>query len=435
MSEKLPFLFHRHDLLMVDPDAELNTDAPVVRKYLRDGLPVVVRRPATNHEGVHCGIAIPGHKRFGFTVSRNAVRQIIKRPCAADLSLDLPGNPEVFGSYAWEYLTGVQYRHENSDIDLIYRISDLDDLPRNLPENCDAEIILPNGEGFSLREFNDDNSNILIKTDYDVYLTPKYYLTGENIDSGLIAAYAVNALREELFTYPKPGLVSMVDSGSHRDMDANHFMAAIKVLGPFFKQAAEAGSRTAGFAELIQIGIAAEQAMLNATGGVNTHRGAIFILGLLSAAAGYKLQHGGDLGEIVRKLWAEDIRQTVNPGSHGSEMQQRYGCGGAKTEAAAGFPTIYRYGLPVFTHQLPRNEVRVKCFFAMLPYVDDSTLLRRGGIEGRDFARDMAWNFDYADAERIHRQFVARNLSCGGVADLLAATIFIKSMEGLKWPV
>ncbi len=417
---------------MVDPEAESDSIDPAARDYLRKGLPVVVRRPSTNGEGVHCGIALPGRKRLGFVVPRQAVRRVIRRPRASNLSLNLPGNPEVFGSYAWEYLTGVQYRHRSSDIDLIYRNGKL---PENLPANCDAEIILANGEGFSLREFNDANPDILIKTDYDVYLAPKRYLNGQNIDSGMIAFHAVNALREELFTYPKPGLVSMIDSGSHRDMNAGHFLAAIKVLGPFFEQAAEAGSRAAAYSELCEIGIAAEQAMLSATGGVNTHRGAIFILGLLAAAAGYKLRHGGNFGEIVRELWGDDIQQNFNPRSHGNEMRRRYGCGGARAEAAEGFPTIYQYGLPAFDHSLPRNEARVRCFFAMLSHADDSTLLHRGGVAGRDFARNAARNSGYANAETIHRQFIERNLSCGGVADLLAAAIFIKSLEELTWPV
>ncbi|MFD1283242.1 triphosphoribosyl-dephospho-CoA synthase, partial [Methylobacterium goesingense] len=101
-----------------------------------------------------------------------------------------------------------------------------------------------------------------------------------------IARLATRCLQRELATYPKPGLVSHVDSGSHADMDASTFRASAAALAPFFADLAAAGAAGAGMAHLRRIGLAAESAMRAATGGVNTHRGAIFGLGLLSAAAG-----------------------------------------------------------------------------------------------------------------------------------------------------
>jgi triphosphoribosyl-dephospho-CoA synthase len=106
--------------------------------------------------------------------------------------------------------------------------------------------------------------------------------------SGLIAAAAVRALLEELATWPKPGLVSHVDNGSHDDMDAAMLQRSAEVLGPFFEELAQAGSDHDSMASLRAIGLRAEVSMLTATGGVNTHRGTIFGLGLLCAAAGLK---------------------------------------------------------------------------------------------------------------------------------------------------
>ena len=101
-----------------------------------------------------------------------------------------------------------------------------------------------------------------------------------------VAATARASLMAELNTWPKPGLVSHVDQGSHSDMDAATFEASAAAIEPFFARLTEVGATNAGMPELRSIGVAAEQAMLAATRGINTHRGAIFGLGLICAAAG-----------------------------------------------------------------------------------------------------------------------------------------------------
>ena len=101
-----------------------------------------------------------------------------------------------------------------------------------------------------------------------------------------VARLAVRSLHDELCLYPKPGLVSLVDNGSHDDMDATTFMRSLFSLRHYFRKICLAGWDDAPFAQLKQLGIAAEAAMLKATRGVNTHRGAIFSLGMLCATAG-----------------------------------------------------------------------------------------------------------------------------------------------------
>ena len=132
----------------------------------------------------------------------------------------------------------------------------------------------------------------------------------------LIAEQAHRALLHELAAWPKPGLVSYVDAGSHHDMDAAMLCRSAEALRPFFAALALAGWRGAGMNQLREIGMRAEAAMLSATGGVNTHRGAIFGLGLLSAAAGTianvskdgAVSAQGELGAIVAQRWGADIR-------------------------------------------------------------------------------------------------------------------------------
>src|SRR5271169_796091 len=160
-----------------------------------------------------------------------------------------------------------------------------------------------------------------------------------------IADRAVEALLAELAAWPKPGLVSYVDPGSHEDMDAALLEASALSLHPFFAELTEAGQRHSSMDALREIGIRAEAKMLSVTGGVNTHRGAIFGLGLLCAAVGF--QTGAQLedtstGSVVAQQWGKDIHRGPIPlFSHGSTALRRYGAGGARAEAAAGFPSIY----------------------------------------------------------------------------------------------
>lgn len=259
-----------------------------------------------------------------------------------------------------------------------------------------------------------------------------------------IAACAAQALREELVTYPKPGLVSLVDNGSHPDMDADCFLTSIEAIAPSFAEMAEAAEGGCALEELQRIGLEAERAMWEATGGRNTHRGAIFCLGLLAAAAGrMHLEDGLSLTEIVEVRWGGDIPQAdgLSGSSDGLLMCREYGLGGVRREVTRGFPTVRRHGMQAFRGALEhgREAARVQAFFALLEHCEDTTLLKRGGMEGMQWARGQAREFLEAGgvkqpqwregAEGVHFEFVRRNLTAGGAADLLAATLFINDVE------
>jgi triphosphoribosyl-dephospho-CoA synthase len=259
------------------------------------------------------------------------------------------------------------------------------------------------------------------------------------------------ALVAELETWPKPGLVSHVDSGSHDDMDHTTFRRSAAAIRPFLARLAIAGAVGAEMERLRQIGRDAEDAMLNATGGVNTHRGAIFGLGLLCAAAGAASAEGAparlsatQLTDIVARRWGDDIlRGPIPLHSNGSGVLRRFGAGGARAEAAAGFPQLRDIGLPGLRRgrALTGDEdaARVQAFFALMAEVEDTNLLHRGGGAGLQDAQAAARRFlddggvgqgDWeARAVAIHHEFVRRRLSPGGCADLLAATIFLDAVE------
>jgi triphosphoribosyl-dephospho-CoA synthase len=263
-----------------------------------------------------------------------------------------------------------------------------------------------------------------------------------------VGAHALAALREELEAWPKPGLVSPADPGAHDDMDAATFAASLRALRAFFPAAAHAGAAGAPFAELRALGVRAEARMLAATGGVNTHRGAIFALGLLAAAAG-RLAAGGTapapaaLREAVRRLGRAARRELpAARASHGAAVARRHGVGGARGEAAAGFPHVFGVALPALEDALrrgaPRRAAVIEALVATIAVLPDTNLLWRGGAEGLAFARASAREFLRAGgvhragweehARSLHGAFVARRLSPGGSADLLAAALFVERL-------
>ena len=264
-----------------------------------------------------------------------------------------------------------------------------------------------------------------------------------------VAAWAERSLILEIETWPKPGLVSHVDSGSHADMDADTFRRSASALRPYFAALVDAGMDDASMARLRKIGLRAERAMLSATGGVNTHRGAIFGIGLLCAAAGLREAGLVDareaLGTVVKRRWGREILAGPRlPDSHGEIAGARYGAAGARQEAAEGFPSVYQVALPSL-HDAQclapgdHDAARVQACFSLIAAVEDTNLLHRGGAEGLRFARQAAQGFldkggvgDPAwleRAQRIHRAFVRRRLSPGGAADLLAMSVFVTELE------
>ena len=270
----------------------------------------------------------------------------------------------------------------------------------------------------------------------------------------VIGLCAVQSLYQELAAYPKPGLVSPIDSGSHADMDATLFFRSLFALRHYFYAIAAAGMQDARFATLKQLGLAAEERMMQATMGVNTHRGAIFNLGLLAAAAGSLVAAGRPLrykaiAERVKSSWGDAIRchgAALPKTSHGSLAAAKYGVGGALHEASNGFPHVFNVGVPALQECRERGtdqtRTAVHCLFRLMESLPDTNLLFRGGDAGLRIAQRSAREFLAAGsvhrpdwkthAVMIHRQFVSQNLSPGGSADLLAATLFVGHLQRAK---
>lgn len=264
----------------------------------------------------------------------------------------------------------------------------------------------------------------------------------------VIGRAATLSLYDELSLSPKPGLVTLIDCGSHDDMDAHTFMRSLFSLRRYFVQIAEAGAAGADFAVLERHGIAAEARMLAATGGVNTHRGAIFMLGLLCAAAGAALRAHGDaldpaaLRDALRRHWGEALarRSQRPPVLPGGIAARRHGLRSASEEAALAFPVLFETALPALRKALaggltPR-QARLDALFHIIAVLDDSNLAHRGGLAGLRDAQRAAQGFldrggiarpeGLEEAQAIADDFVRQRLSSGGAADTLAAACWLQ---------
>jgi triphosphoribosyl-dephospho-CoA synthase len=265
------------------------------------------------------------------------------------------------------------------------------------------------------------------------------------LNASTIGRAATLALYDELSLAPKPGLVSFVDSGSHADMDGRTFLRSLFALRRYFVQIAELGARRVPFGDLERCGQDAEARMLNATGGINTHRGAIFMLGLLCASVAAAQADAGCATPFAVRYalashWGADLqaRQSRVSALPGGLAAQRYGLRGASEEAALGFPIVFDVALPRWEQArsvgLAGPLLHLQVFFEVMAKLDDANLARRGGLSGLRDGQRLAQRFlsdggvlhpDALDRVwSIHRTFVGRRLSPGGCADTLAAACF-----------
>lgn len=269
-----------------------------------------------------------------------------------------------------------------------------------------------------------------------------------------IAVMAYLALNQEVNTTPKPGLVDRNNHGAHRDMGLKHFLISANTLRPYFCRFAEEGFLTRNlpatetFRKIRPIGKEAEEAMLCATGGVNTHKGAIFSLGLLCAAAGRMPPHlwSADalLDEcaamtegIVSSDFTSITKETAQ--TAGEKLFAEFGITGVRGQAEVGFPAVKYTGLPIYKDALRKgysnNDAGSITLLHLLATTDDTNLIHRCSrqqqLELRQRITDMLEENPYPNKEailKLDREFIERNLSPGGCADLLAMVYFLDSV-------
>ena len=265
----------------------------------------------------------------------------------------------------------------------------------------------------------------------------------------LVADLAVRILVEEAELTPKPALVDHRGGGAHDDMDLAMLFSSAYALHPTFRDLA---TRAYGCApsrwlreELAAIGRRGEAAMFAVTGGVNTHRGAIWALGLLAAAAVMAPADAppADIAALAGRVASFPDRCAPTETSHGSLVTRRYGVAGARGEARRGFPNVVGVALPALraTREAghPERFARLDALIALIAHVDDTCLLHRGG---RPALRDaqagaravMAVGGNATVAGRravrsLEMTLLRHNASPGGSADLLASALFLDALD------
>lgn len=261
----------------------------------------------------------------------------------------------------------------------------------------------------------------------------------------LAAELAVQSLLDEANTTPKPGLVDRRNNGSHKDMCLETFVNSANALRPYFSECVAIGQQTAGqsaqdtFLLLRQAGIRAEKTMLEATGGVNTHKGAIFTLGILCGCVG---RHSDPIlsdAALMGKEAEKDFLLT-NTNTAGERLFLQKKLRGIRGEVADGLPSVTNIGLPMLHQALQQGlteEQAAACtLLYLIAHVEDTNLYHRGGEEGAQFAKQavqaLLMHDSFPSEEMIQKlddAFVERNLSPGGCADLLAATLFLHGLQ------
>lgn len=273
-----------------------------------------------------------------------------------------------------------------------------------------------------------------------------------------ISSLCIRSILFEVSASPKPGLVDRYNSGAHKDMDIFTFMTSSSVLYSYFHKCAQAGIYFQGnnYRHLLKgirpLGIRAEEAMFRATEGVNTHKGLIFSLGIIAASAGslfntdksnyYISNNIANRVQLVASGVTEELKKISDKKelTYGEALYQKYETRGIRGEVEGGFPTVYNHSLPIFTKLMEENkfhinDILVHTLLYLIAYTEDSNILGRQGLEELIYAQNQAKNaLDLGGfltkkgkeaVMKMDKEFIRKNISPGGAADLLAVTFFI----------
>ena len=272
----------------------------------------------------------------------------------------------------------------------------------------------------------------------------------------IIAHLATQALQAELDTTPKPGLVDKDNNGAHRDMDYALMQRSIHTLHPYFVKLALLGCADAlpTHTSIRDIGIEAEKAMLSATNGVNTHKGALFSMGLAVVAAAHeerkiaaneeqilKERNGGEdvLVSLQTTIKALAASFPDTSGTHGSKAKLlskgTTAIKGALDNAREGYEMLFAEWLPFYIERRKEHDAYTlhKILLRIMCDLDDTNVIYRTDLataeKVKQEARALLDNFSKAALKDMDRRYTARNISPGGAADMLSLTVFIGSIQ------
>lgn len=258
----------------------------------------------------------------------------------------------------------------------------------------------------------------------------------------IIGHLASMALQAELDTTPKPGLVDRNDNGAHRDMDYALMHRSIQALHPYFVRLAQIGfdNPQPRHDEIQQVGIEAEQAMFNATGGVNTHKGALFSIGLAAVAlGGMACSNNAQLHSLSNSIASLASLFPDTSGTHGSKAKANNKLKGALDNAREGYPQLFKAWLPFYLDRLAKGDRYAlhKTLLRIMCDLDDTNIVYRTSMETMQEVQTEARRMLEHIPETTHFEaallamntdYIRRNISPGGSADMLSLVVFLSNV-------
>lgn len=276
-----------------------------------------------------------------------------------------------------------------------------------------------------------------------------------------VGQYLTQAILLEVSTHPKPGLVTRLSNGAHKDMSVFTFMMSSAVLSKAFNDLQDIGQAHRGtlvelFCKLRSYGVGAEAELLRVTKGVNTQRGILFAGGMVSAVSGYAMNMGlsrDALLPLIKEMAAGLVARELKNLDHaamtaGEKLYYKYGITGIRGEVENGFPSVVNYGLPALEDAFDKgatiNDALVHALISLMTVVEDSNVIWRTDydtlLEVQRIAKNiLSLGSVFTEKGRMaiaetERYFLQRRISPGGSADLLSVTITLYLLEHKEFP-
>lgn len=276
-----------------------------------------------------------------------------------------------------------------------------------------------------------------------------------------VGQYLTQAILLEVSTHPKPGLVTRLSNGAHKDMSIFTFMMSSAVLSKAFNDLQDIGQAHRGtlaelFCKLRSYGVGAEAELLRVTKGVNTQRGILFAGGIVSAVSGYAMNMGLSrdallpmIKEMAAGLVAKELKNIDHAAmTAGEKLYYKYGITGIRGEVENGFPSVVNYGLPALEDAFEKgatiNDALVHALISLMTVVEDSNVIWRTDydtlLEVQRIAKNiLSLGSVFTEKGRMaiaetERYFLQRRISPGGSADLLSVTITLYLLEHKEFP-
>ncbi len=276
-----------------------------------------------------------------------------------------------------------------------------------------------------------------------------------------VGQYLTQAILLEVSTHPKPGLVTRLSNGAHKDMSIFTFMMSSAVLSKAFNDLQDIGQAHRGtlaelFCKLRSYGVGAEAELLRVTKGVNTQRGILFAGGIVSAVSGYAMNMGLSrdallpmIKEMAAGLVAKELKNLDHAAmTAGEKLYYKYGITGIRGEVENGFPSVVNYGLPALEDAFDKgatiNDALVHALISLMTVVEDSNVIWRTDydtlLEVQRIAKNiLSLGSVFTEKGRMaiaetERYFLQRRISPGGSADLLSVTITLYLLEHKEFP-